>query len=120
MPLQQSPDCAVLRRAFYSLVFGKTMEIVLENTNSVNMNNLNLFLQNVKKGVYKELYLNSCIRINIEKKEIYVRGYELNSYEGWTLLTSTLSDKTYVVPIDFDQTILLTTLDYFYHMMSSN
>ena len=119
MPLQPSPPSAVLSRSFYSLVFGKSLEIVLENTGSVSMNNLKLFLQSDKKGFTGELKLSSCIRIDLEKNEIYVRGYELNSYEGWTILSSKISDKTYVIPIDFDQKILITTLEYFYHMMSS-
>ena len=116
MPLLPSPPSAVVCRSFYSLIFGKNLEILLENTGSIDLKNLKAFLQSDKKGI---LYLNKNIRFDLENKEIHVRGYELNSYEGWTVLSSKISDTTHKIPIDFDQKILITTLEYFYHMMST-
>jgi hypothetical protein len=116
MPLEPSPPSAVLCRSFYSLVIGKTLEILLEKPREVDLETLNRFLKNPKKDV---LEFDKNIKIDLENKQIYVRGYELDGCEGWTILSCNSSTARYKIPIDFDEKILITTLEYFYHMMSS-
>ena len=134
MPLVDSFTPSVPIRHFRSLVFDKSLEIILENSegrriwgaadiaNSGSISNVDYkllknFLDNAKKTYKGKITLQDILTIDLDNKLISVRGYLLTSKGGGkTYMCSSSTDTIHCIQIDFDINKVLTCLDYFYHV----
>jgi hypothetical protein len=134
MPLIESFTPSVPVRHFRSLVFDKSLEIILENSegrriwgaadiaNAGTVSNIDYklvkyFLDNAKKTYKGKITLQNNLTIDIENKLISVRGYLLTSRGGGkTYMCSSESNTTYSIQIEFDLNKVITCLEYFYHV----
>ena len=135
MPLYPSPQEATPIRHFRSVVMD-TIEILLESpeerlnkgaadiakqgsVTNVDFELLKHFLRSARKekDPRGRITLNNTFTIDLGLREAYVKGYELQSNGGGnTYICSSKSETSYRIPLTMDMNIILTSLEYLYHV----
>ena len=106
---------SVIHTQFYTLVFPSDIHILLDNGMNISFDNIKLFLDNCKKGVFNNVEIGPLC-IDVSKKRLSFYGYLLHDNK---YIVSTASTNMIHVDLDDCQCTLddvITTIYYFYHL----
>jgi hypothetical protein len=122
---------AVLTRHYRTLVFDPSLEIILETEGttkrageadiaihgSVNGADLSAIKQFIAGKSYSVDIKGVCI--SIYSMSIQLRGYPLSA-DGSRWISCAAAPHVYEIPIMFPKERIITTVEYFYHMMTTS
>jgi hypothetical protein len=84
---------------------------------NINYNEFKEFLKTVKKGVRGIFELNTTFTIDLGKNEMYIRGYELQSFGGGrTFICSSNSPTVFTIGFASNNKNIIEALEYLYHV----
>ena len=105
-------DSSVFTTHYKCCTFSKDLNVILETTDDINLEDLGKFLETYKTEKPPFFQFGSCLIFLFDQKELVLRGYKLEN--GW--IASKNSDHVHKIslPDSFDE--IITTLYYFYHI----
>jgi hypothetical protein len=129
MPLFESEHYPSLPvRSFRSLIFDPSLEVILESEGQVkppkacdvallgSINNLDFTsLKRIIKEKKGFVQVNPCFSVDLDKKEMEVRGYELHSFGGGMTYICSSNADWITIHYTFPSSQVITALEYLYH-----
>jgi hypothetical protein len=98
----------------YTLTIDENFSVILPARYTVNLDALGGFLENYKKGIIKDVWLNPFFKVSIVGKEFQLHGYQVYPR---TWLLSEMSNDMYFIPFRMEENVVVDSLSLFHHML---